>query len=371
MHSTTNSLSQSTTLTPSVLSTSLASNVSSSAQSAWPSHSIVFIIMYTIVLVLSWLGNTIILIVIIRRRRMRNVTNFFIANIAIANLMYAPCAIIQSLTALKESWLLYDFMCPLLAFFSTLSIIVNTSTMIAASIERLIVIIYPFKSKMGKCKCVIVISLIWLFAIVASLPWLHFIRIQIQAGNSQLVDPFEHSSSMEELRVLKKRELDEIVLSPGMLRSNITTAHPEDVFSGLLNPQDSFLDADAEDESYENEDYQEEGVGESSGAEANEIASNGAPNSGDQTRLCIPFEYGYLIRVYIVLLCIIQYFMPLMTLCVSYVVIAYYILHVNSGIETRFEMKIHNQHVSNRNKKRASFLSFKKRKWLYSYRGCK
>lgn len=138
-----------------------------------------FIFLYSLVAILSILGNTLILIVILRRRRMRIVTNFFLANITIANLIYTICAPLHFIIEIYGEWIFFDFMCPLLPFFSTLSIHVNTFTMIAASMERLFVIVYPFKCKLTKNKCITVICFVWCVAAVASLPWLLMLRIKL------------------------------------------------------------------------------------------------------------------------------------------------------------------------------------------------
>jgi hypothetical protein len=50
-----------------------------------------FVFSYTLITVLSMGGNLLILMVILKRR-MRVVTNFFLANITIANLIYTICS---------------------------------------------------------------------------------------------------------------------------------------------------------------------------------------------------------------------------------------------------------------------------------------
>lgn len=158
-----------------------------------------FIILYSSITILSFMGNTIILIVILRRRRMRVVTNFFLANITIANLIYTVCAPLQFIDEMYINWTYVDLMCPLLPFFSTLSINVNTSTMIAASMERLFVIVYPFKCKLTKKKTLLIIAGIWLGSALFSSPWLIALRIEKINFFGNILEQFAISNETEEI----------------------------------------------------------------------------------------------------------------------------------------------------------------------------
>ena len=139
----------------------------------------VFFILYLVVALLSLLVNIIILIVIIRRRRMRIVENYFLANINVANLMYTFCAPLHFLNVTYGRQMIYfDVTCQLLPFFSTLSINLNTFTMIAASFERLSSIVFPFNNKMTKQHCIFIIFFMWLLAILVSIPWILLLQVE-------------------------------------------------------------------------------------------------------------------------------------------------------------------------------------------------
>jgi len=70
----------------------------------------VFMVLYSIVAILSLTGNLIVLIIVIRRRRMRIVTNFFLANITISSLIYTICAPLHFINDTYDEWIYFDAM---------------------------------------------------------------------------------------------------------------------------------------------------------------------------------------------------------------------------------------------------------------------
>lgn len=139
-----------------------------------------FAILYLLATIISLVGNSLILIVLLRRKRMRRtVTNFFLANITLANLLYTICAPIKFFMHVHN--LRLDFLgghapCNLLPFLSAVSINVNTFSMVAASIERFIFIVFPFMESMNKRKSGFIILSIWIISVLVSMPWFFILK---------------------------------------------------------------------------------------------------------------------------------------------------------------------------------------------------
>jgi len=207
-----------------------------------------FILMYSLIFLISLIANSLLLVILCRRKRMRTVNNFFLANITASNLIYtlfAPFPFIIELENVNKAWIFLDFMCPIIPFLNTLAINLNTITMIVSSIDRLIQIICPFKSKLTKRECSAIIIVIWFISILFSLPWNILIRVQE-----------EYSTT-----------------------------------------------TDIEQESI---DYE--------------------PTNVETIKLCAPLvNYQHIINLYILVLCVIQYFLPLIILCLTFSMISYYI----------------------------------------------
>ena len=241
-------------------------------------HLSFFIVIYGFIFFMSLLGNVLILIIIFRRKRMRSANNYFLTNITISNILYTICApfpfIIELNSKNESEWIFYDFLCPIIPLLSTLAINLNTITMIVSSIDRLIVIICPFRLKLSKRKCFYIILFIWILSILFSLPWSYLIRVQ---ENNKGLDDQEQENIDYDL----------------LLQSS--------------------------------------------------------------SKLCIPLnEFNNLIRIYCVLLFMLQYLLPLIVLIITYSIITYYINVINAKSIKRDENKS-NIFLRRKNEKKVNF----------------
>lgn len=70
--------------------------------------------LYGIISLLAVLGNALVIVIIAKNRRMHTVTNIFIANLAVADVIIGMFSIpFQFQAALLQRWVLADFMCSL------------------------------------------------------------------------------------------------------------------------------------------------------------------------------------------------------------------------------------------------------------------
>ena len=163
-----------------------------------------FIIIYSFIFLLSIVGNLILLLTISRRKRMRTVPNYFLANIIVSNIMYTLCAPFPFILELQQNnneWIYFDFLCPIIPMVNTISINLNTITMIVASIDRLIAIICPFRTRLRKSQCFYIILIIWLISILFSLPWSYLFTITEYSLNDQ----FESTNRLCDIRDIDLR----------------------------------------------------------------------------------------------------------------------------------------------------------------------
>lgn len=355
---------------------------------------IMFIIFYSLVTVLSLIGNVIILIVLIKRRRMRIVTNFFLANITVANLLYTLCAPLHFINETYGEWIYFDIMCQLLPFLSTLSINLNTFTMIAASLERLVVIVYPFKSKLTKHKCSLIILLIWILAILASLPWIIILHVRyIYLFETIKINIADDENSWHSLlnnqanSSLDNHTLDAEYLFGSNVESSTFTAKNDSyhAFTKQMKTLHTFFSMLTKEEFKRNDierylndnsylipsksiiELKETPIGNLS-----EYQSSGSSSSLNSTydssydltiitsfssvKACDSvFKNDLVIRTYFLVLCIIQFLLPLSVLCITYIIIAYYVYFINSKIDLNI-----NKYLVRKNKKKVCLFLF----WL-------
>ncbi len=234
---------------------------------------IFFVSLYSIVAVLSTIGNLLILIIIMKSKQMRSVQNMFIANIALANLIYTSCAPFQFISQIYGY--VFDFMCKDLAFISTFAVNINTFTLIAASMECHIGIVYPFKQKLNKKGCLLIILLVWCLAILASFPW--ELVLELKKEQVLIKKPFDF------YKFLSRINLE----SNHVQASNITSL--SSLYEYLIDTK-------------------------------------------DLTYCITKYEKTKEFRSYLFFLFFVQYLLPLLVLCTTNVKIAYYAYMINSNI---------------------------------------
>lgn len=204
--------------------------------------------------------------------------------------------------------------------------------MIAASLERLIVIVYPFKCKLTKHKCTIVICVIWILGLLASAPWILLLRVELVAHPASrdfqtfnTDDNFSMvANSSETYLLFEEEDFD--------LREN--TAELFFNFEANVNQTISILDQIIE-------------------LTKHKIESK---NDVKLFKTCNSKSNKYL-RFYFLFLCIVQYCFPLLVLCVTYTIIAYYIYVIKSRVDLIIDNKCHNNFLS-KNKKKFFFIFF-------------
>lgn len=129
-------------------------------------------ILYGFITLLAIAGNSIVIIIIFSSRGMHTVTNYLIANLAVADLIIGIFAIpIHFQAALLRNWYLPEFMCPIFPFAEDLSVNVSIFTLSAIALDRHRAIMYPFKPKLSKKTTLILIIVVWLVGIGFSIPY--------------------------------------------------------------------------------------------------------------------------------------------------------------------------------------------------------
>lgn len=102
-----------------------------------PSVVILLSFFYGLISLMAFIGNALVIYVVVVAPRMRTVTNFYIANLAIADVTIALFAIpFQFHAALLQRWDLPEFMCQFCPTVQILSVNVSIFTLVAISMDR-------------------------------------------------------------------------------------------------------------------------------------------------------------------------------------------------------------------------------------------
>ncbi|RZF39144.1 hypothetical protein LSTR_LSTR005772 [Laodelphax striatellus] len=119
-------------------------------------------IFYGTISVLAVVGNALVMWIVATSRRMQNVTNCFIANLALADIVIGLFAIpFQFQAALLQRWNLPDFMCPFCPFVQVLTVNVSVFTLTAIAVDRHRAILNPLSARPSKLRAKLFIACIW------------------------------------------------------------------------------------------------------------------------------------------------------------------------------------------------------------------
>ncbi|KAI4879466.1 hypothetical protein NFI96_000053 [Prochilodus magdalenae] len=133
------------------------------------------IVAYSAMLAVGLLGNTCLVVVILRQKEMRNVTNIFIANLSSSDiLMCIFCLPTTIIYTLMDRWILGETLCKLSPFVQCSSITVSVYTMVLIALERHQLIIHPTGWKPAVWHSYLAVAVTWMVACFISLPLLPF-----------------------------------------------------------------------------------------------------------------------------------------------------------------------------------------------------
>ncbi|XP_044754601.1 neuropeptide F receptor [Coccinella septempunctata] len=150
------------------------------------------IVMYGILIVVGALGNTLVIISVVRKAAMRTPRNMFILNLAISDLLL--CTITMPLTLMEILTKYFplgdnEFVCKIIGTLQAMSTFVSTISITAIALDRYQVIVYPTKVSLQIYGAGVVLLLIWIVALILALPL--FIYKKLEHQNITLTDDID------------------------------------------------------------------------------------------------------------------------------------------------------------------------------------
>lgn len=131
-----------------------------------------FCLMYIAIFIIGIFGNVLVCYVVFRNKAMHTVTNFFITNLALSDILLCILAVpFTPLYTFLERWIFGKALCHLVAYAQGVSVYISTLTLTAIAVDRFIVIIYPFRHRMKLSTCILIITSIWIVSLLLTLPY--------------------------------------------------------------------------------------------------------------------------------------------------------------------------------------------------------
>lgn len=126
------------------------------------------------IFLLSSLGNSAVVVVIIKHRQLRTVTNAFIMSLSLSDFLTAVLCLPFSFMMLFSKdgkWMFGEPFCIANGFFNTCFGIISTLTMTLISFDRYYAIVRQPQAKIGRRRAIQLLTAVWFCAVVFSFPW--------------------------------------------------------------------------------------------------------------------------------------------------------------------------------------------------------
>lgn len=157
----------------------------------------VFCVLYSSIFILGVFGNALVCYVVLRNRAMQTVTNLFITNLALSDILLCVLAVpFTPLYTFMGKWIFGAPLCHLVPYAQGCSVYISTLTLTSIAIDRFFVIIYPFAPRMKLSTALVIIISVWLISLLVTSPYGLFMKI-VQYNDTKYCE--EHWDS-EEIR---------------------------------------------------------------------------------------------------------------------------------------------------------------------------
>ncbi|KFR01897.1 Substance-P receptor, partial [Opisthocomus hoazin] len=153
---------------------------------------------YALIVVVSVVGNVVVMWIILAHKRMRTVTNYFLVNLAFAEAsMSAFNTVVNFTYAIHNEWYYGLLYCKFHNFFPIAAVFASIYSMTAIALDRYMAIIHPLQPRLSATATKVVIGVIWLLAFLLAFPQGYYSVMEELPGRlGGLVEWPEHSTNV-------------------------------------------------------------------------------------------------------------------------------------------------------------------------------
>ncbi|CAI4227939.1 unnamed protein product [Auanema sp. JU1783] len=131
----------------------------------------IVITVFIIIFLLSVIGNSLVILVILKQRQMRSITNIYLINLAFSDLMLSVICMPPTLVSMvMNCWLFGNTMCKLFAYLQPVVVSGSAYTLAVIAFERYFAICKPLHSRIWQTRshAYAMITVVWAIAIIAN-----------------------------------------------------------------------------------------------------------------------------------------------------------------------------------------------------------
>lgn len=139
----------------------------------------VMVAFYVVVILITIVGNILIVVIIYKNKQMHTFTNILLCNCACADLMKILTAIfdVVDIAVFHGRWFLGLFLCIFWYICIITSLAVTNITLMVISIDRFLNVMFPYKKLLRLQMLKVIIPFIWMFAIAFASPGTFILKI--------------------------------------------------------------------------------------------------------------------------------------------------------------------------------------------------
>nr|XP_058934517.1 prokineticin receptor 1 [Kogia breviceps] len=129
------------------------------------------------IMLVCGIGNFIFIAALARYKKLRNLTNLLIANLAISDFLVAVicCPFEMDYYVVRQlSWEHGHVLCASVNYLRTVSLYVSTNALLAIAIDRYLAIVHPLRPRMKYQTATGLIALVWVVSILIAIPSAYF-----------------------------------------------------------------------------------------------------------------------------------------------------------------------------------------------------
>ena len=155
-------------------------------------HSIpdtLILIVYTMIFILNFIANTLVIIVIALKRRNKSFTGYMIFNLCVADLTIGVVCILMEIPmeTYPYKWIYGSFICRLFYPIQSAMIYASVLSFVALSCARYLAIVHPYTSAPNKLQAKILIALIWVLSFSVVTPYMAALEMNEATGQCEEV----------------------------------------------------------------------------------------------------------------------------------------------------------------------------------------
>ena len=144
---------------------------------------------YFIILIVSLVGNLLVLLITYKSKQLRKPISFFVFNMAVSDLFNPlttmPIQIVHIISGsdswkVDSPWMLGNILCKLCYFLPDVSLVVSIESLLLISMDRFVATIFPLFTKLESLKArLISVLFIWIVAIAVYAPYFYTFRLEM------------------------------------------------------------------------------------------------------------------------------------------------------------------------------------------------